>query len=140
LQLFERSAAGTELSAYHLEAAIAAVHVSARTLSDTDWSAIVSAYDRLLGLAPSPVVALNRAIAVGQRDGPERGLAELRAIVGRDRLSKYQFYPAAIGEFELRLGHAVAARKQFEVALALGRNDAERRFLAKRLLACATPD
>ena len=140
LQLFERSAAGTELSAYHLEAAIAAVHVSARTLSDTDWSAIVSAYDRLLGLAPSPVVALNRAIAVGQRDGPERGLAELRAIVGRDRLSKYPFYPAAIGEFELRLGHAVAARKQFEVALALGRNDAERRFLAKRLLACATPD
>ncbi|HYQ00080.1 MAG TPA: DUF6596 domain-containing protein [Polyangiaceae bacterium] len=140
LRMFERSAAGTELSAYHLEAAIATVHVSARTLSDTDWSAIVTLYDRLLELAPSPVVALNRAIAIGQRDGAERGLAELCAIADRERLSRYPFYPAAMGEFELRRGNAVAARRHFESALALGRNEAEHRFLEKRSRACATSD
>lgn len=140
LRLFERSATGVELSAYHLEAAIAAVHVSARTLQDTDWSAIVTAYDRLLDIAPSPVVALNRAIAIGQRDGAERGLSELHAIVDRDRLSKYPFYPAAIAEFELRRGKASAARRHFQLALALGRNDAERRFLEKRLLACGSSE
>lgn len=134
LRLFERSAAGSELSAYHLEAAIAAIHVSARTLRDTDWSAIVTAYDRLLGIAPSPVVALNRAIAVGQRDGPERGLAELHAIADRERLARYPFYSAALGEFELRRGSAAAACRHFEAALTLARNDAERRFLEKRLL------
>jgi RNA polymerase sigma-70 factor (ECF subfamily) len=136
LRLFERSASGIELSAYHLEAAIATVHVSAPTLRDTDWQAIVAAYDRLLGIAPSPVVALNRAIAIGQRDGAERGLAELHAIVDRERLSHYPFYAAAIGEFESRRGNASAARRHFQIALALGRNDAERRFLEKRLLTC----
>jgi RNA polymerase sigma-70 factor (ECF subfamily) len=137
LGLLERSAAGNELSAYHLEAAIAATHVGARTLADTDWPAIVTLYDRLLSIAPSPVVALNRAIAIGERDGPERGLAELRAIVDRDRLSAYPFYPAAMAELELRRGNAAAARKLFETALGLGRNDAERRFLAKRVFACS---
>jgi RNA polymerase sigma factor (sigma-70 family) len=140
LRLFERSATGVELSAYHLEAAIAAVHVSAARLIDTDWQTIVSAYDRLICVAPSPVVALNRAIAIGQRDGAERGLAELHAIVDRERLADYPFYPAAIGEFELRLGNASAARRQFQLALALGRNDAERRFMEKRLLSCASRD
>lgn len=137
LRLFERSAAGVELSAYHLEAAIAALHVSARTLRDTDWPAIVATYDRLLALAPSPVVALNRAIAVGQRDGPDRGLAELRGIADRQRLSNYPFYPAAMAEFELRRGDVNAAQTHFKAALALSRNDAERRFLEKRLRSCA---
>ncbi len=91
MRLFERSAVGDELTAYHLEAAIAAVHVGARTLEDTDWPSIVGLYDRLLCLTPSPVVALNRAIAIGQRDGAERGLAELHAIVDRERLSAYPF-------------------------------------------------
>jgi len=133
LHFLEQSAAGCELSAYHLEAAIAAVHFSARTLADTDWPAIVSLYDRLLGLAPSPVVALNRAIAIGQRDGAERGLAALRAIVDRDRLSAYPFYPAALAEFELRRGNHAAARRLFDTAHGLARNDAERRFLARRI-------
>ena len=74
LALLEASATGAELSPYHVEAAIAATHASARRLEDTDWSTIVSLYDRLMSLAPSPVVALNRAIAVGERDGAARGL------------------------------------------------------------------
>jgi RNA polymerase sigma-70 factor (ECF subfamily) len=137
LRLLELSASGSELSSYHLEAAIAAVHISARTLADTDWPAIVALYDRLQSVAPSPVVALNRAIAIGQRDGAERGLFELTVIVDRERLSAYPFYAAALGEFELRRGGRARAQELFEAALRLGRNDAERRFLAKRLLACA---
>lgn len=136
LALLEQSAAGAELTAYHLEAAIAAVHAAAPTLDATDWVAIVGLYDRLMALAPSPVVALSRAIAIGQRDGAERGLAELRAIAGRDRLAAYPFYPAALGELELRRGARDAAGAQFEAALALARNDAERRFLARRLASC----
>lgn len=138
LALLEQSATGAELSAYHVEAAIAAVHAAAPTLDATDWAAIVALYDRLIGLAPSPVVALGRAIAIGQRDGAERGLAELHAIPGRDRLSAYPFYPAALGEFELRRGARDAARTQFATALALARNDAERRFLERRLAQCVS--
>lgn len=138
LRLFERSATGVELSAYHLEAAIAAMHVSACSLGDTDWASIVTAYDRLLDLAPSPVVALNRAIAIGQRDGAEQGLCELHAIVDRARLSKYPFYSAAVGEFELARGNASAARRHFQLALSLSRNDAERRFLEKRITTCTS--
>jgi len=96
----------------------------------------VSLYDKLMDMAPSPVVALNRAIAVGQRDGAERGLEELRTIAERDRLASYPFYPAAIAEFELRRGHREAARKQFRAALGVARNDAERHFLEKRLGIC----
>ena len=136
LALFELSAAGDELSAYHIEAAIAVVHASAPSLEETDWAAIVSWYDRLMDLAPSPVVALNRAIAVGQRDGPDRGLEALHAIADRDRLSAYPFYPAAIGELELRRGDRDAARLHLQAALDLARNPAERRFLEKRLRCC----
>jgi RNA polymerase sigma factor (sigma-70 family) len=131
---FDRSAAGDEVSAYHFEAAIAAVHAGAPSAAETDWTAIVSFYDRLLELAPSPVVALNRAIAVGERDGAERGLAELHAIADRERLARYPFYPAALGELELRRGDRARAREHFAAALALARNAAERRFLEKRLV------
>src|SRR5215470_9201221 len=102
LALLERSAAGTEVSPYHIEAAIAAAHAAAPSLEDTDWSEIVSLYDRLLALEPSPVVALNRAVAVGQRDGAEAGLAALAAIADRERLARYPFYPAAFAELERR--------------------------------------
>jgi RNA polymerase sigma-70 factor (ECF subfamily) len=137
LILFEQSAAGQDLSAYHVEAAIAAVHAGARTLDATDWRAIVSLYDRLMDVAPSPVVALNRAIAIGQLEGPARGLKELHAIADRERLASYPFYPAALGEFELRRGHFDAALEHFKAALELVRNDAERRFLQKRLRSCS---
>jgi RNA polymerase sigma-70 factor (ECF subfamily) len=136
LALLDRSAAGHDVTAYHVEAAIAAVHAGARTLDETDWGSIISLYDRLMDIAPSPVVALNRAIAIGQRDGPDRGLAALRAIADRDRLSRYPFYPAAIAELELRRGDRAAARQHFRAAVDLARNGAERRFLDKRLRSC----
>jgi RNA polymerase sigma factor (sigma-70 family) len=137
LALLERSAAGPELTSYHLEAAIAAAHAAAPSLEETDWATIVSLYDRLMEIAPSPVVALNRAIALGQRDGAERGLQALAAIADRERLSRYPFYPAAMGELELRIGDRAAARTHFRTALGLARNAAERRFLERRLRSCA---
>ncbi|MEP6733770.1 MAG: DUF6596 domain-containing protein [bacterium] len=136
LALLERSAAGSELTSYHVEAAIAATHAAARTLETTDWSSIVALYDRLMDVAPSPVVALNRAIAIAQLDGDERGLDAISAIDDRDRLSSYPFYFAAMGELELRLGNNVIAREHFESALAIARNATERRFLAKRASCC----
>ena len=135
LARLERSAAGEELTAYHIEAAIAAVHAGARSLAETDWAPIVSLYDQLMGIAPSPVVALSRAIAIGQRDGPERGIVELDAIVDRDRLASYPFYAAARAELELRRGNRQDAQKHLQTALGLARNGEERRFLEKRLLA-----
>ena len=132
----DRSAAGTEVSAYHVEAAIAAAHASAPDAAATDWATIVSLYDRLMAIAPSPVVALNRAIAVAERDGAARGLEALHAIADRDRLAGYPFYAAALGELELRQGNRAAARAHFGVALGTARNAAERRFLALRLVAC----
>jgi RNA polymerase sigma-70 factor (ECF subfamily) len=133
LAALDASATGEELSSYHVEAAIAAVHASARSVADTDWTRIVSLYDKLMLVAPSPVVALNRAIAIAQRDGPDRGLDALRAIADRARLERYPFYPAAMGELELRRGQREQARAHFEAALALARNDPERRFLLQRV-------
>jgi len=133
LAWFERAATGETLSAYHVEAAIAVVHASAVSADRTDWAAIVELYDQLMAIAPTPVVALNRAIAVGQRDGADAGLAALVAIADKDRLDRYPFYPAALAEHELRRGDHEAASRCFRKALMLARNDAERRFLEKRL-------
>jgi RNA polymerase sigma factor (sigma-70 family) len=135
LVLFERSAAGVELSAYHVEAAVAAAHAGARSVEETDWPSIVALYDRLMDIAPSPVVALNRAIAIAERDGAERGLEALHAIVDRDRLSGYPFYPAAIGELEFRRGNPERAREYLLAALDRARSPTERRFLEGRLRA-----
>jgi RNA polymerase sigma-70 factor (ECF subfamily) len=88
-------------------------------------------------IRPSPVVALNRAIAVAQHEGPARGLEELRAINDRNRLAAYPFYPAALGELELRSGRHGIAGQYFRAALALARNPMERRFLEQRVNACA---
>ena len=136
LALLELSAAGSELTAYHIEAAIGAAHGRAARAEDTDWSAIVALYDTLMALHPSPVVALSRAIAVAQRDGPDRGLAELAGIDGAERLEKYPFYLATLGELELRRGRNEIAREHFRTAIKLGRNPMERRFLELRLQAC----
>ena len=127
---------GTALSAYHIEAAIAAIHASARHTEATDWRTIVSLYDVLMTLTPSPVVALNRAIAIAQVDGPERGLTEIQAIVDRDRLSTYPFYLATLGELELRRGQPARARTHFEAALERTRSPMERRFIEQRIHAC----
>jgi RNA polymerase sigma factor (sigma-70 family) len=135
--LLERSATGAELTAYHLEAVIAWHHAAAPRAEDTDWKGIVALYDTLLQLQPSPVVALNRAIAVAQLAGPERGLAEIRAIPDVERLVAYPFYPAALGELELRRGQFAAARQHFQAALSLARNPTESRFYGQRIAACA---
>jgi predicted RNA polymerase sigma factor len=120
------------VSAYHIEAASAAAHARARTVDEIDWPTIVELYDRLMAVAPSPVVALNRAIAIGERDGPEKGLEALRAIENADRLRRYPFYPAALGELERRSGNIAAAREHFSSAVTLARSRAERRFFEKR--------
>ena len=138
LALLDKSAAGTRVSTYHLEAAIAAAHATAPSVEETDWNAVVVLYERLMALAPSPVVALNRAIAIGQRDGPDRGLEELRDINDSSRLERYPFYPAAIAEFELRRGDRTAAGEHFAAAAALARNPAEQRFLERRARECRT--
>jgi len=134
--LLELSAKGPELTEYHVEAAIACVHSMAQRSEDTDWGTIVSLYDTLMGIQQSPVVALNRAIALGQRDGPERGLEEIRAIAHRDRLAGYPFYHAALGQFEFRSGRLEIAREHFRTAQALARNTMERQFLERRICAC----
>ena len=135
-RLLDLSATGDELTEYHIEAAIAAVHASAPRVEETDWAQIVALYDTLMKLRPSPVVALNRAIAIAHREGPERGLEEIRAIANVERLSSYPFYFAALGELELRSGHREIARTHFREALAHARNSMERRFLEQRVIAC----
>jgi RNA polymerase sigma-70 factor (ECF subfamily) len=133
MRLLERAAEGGELSGHHVEAAIASVHATARAAEDTNWIRIVGLYDLLMKIGPSPVVALNRAIAVAQVEGPERGLAEMERIAGKERLAEYPFYPAAMGEMELRRGNREAAREHFNAALRLARNPMEARFLAQKL-------
>ncbi len=140
LALLEQSARGDEVTPYHLEAAIAAEHASAPTFAATSWDVIVSLYDKLMAIAPSPVVALSRAVAVAERDGVERGLAALAAIEGSDRLARYPFYEAAFGELELRRGRGAAAKNHFHAALGVARNQPERRFLEKRIAAARELD
>jgi RNA polymerase sigma-70 factor (ECF subfamily) len=137
VRLLELSATGSAVAEYHVEAAIAAVHARALRMEDTNWAAIVALYDTLMGIRPSPIVALNRAIAVAQRDGPELGLKEIGLIADRERLAGYPFYFAALGELELRLGRREAARENFRAALKVARNAMERRFLEGRAKACA---
>jgi RNA polymerase sigma factor (sigma-70 family) len=129
----ERSATGDEISCYHLEAAIASVHARARSIASTDWNAIVALYDTLMRVGPSPIVALNRAVAIGQRDGPQCGLHAIDGIADRNRLDEYPFYHASRAELELRLGNDAVARRHFERAVAAARNPAERRFYETRI-------
>ena len=137
-QLLQRSARGPELTPYHVEAAIAWVHANAGRAEDTDWSQIVTLYDMLMAIRPSPIVALNRAIALAQQEGPESGLRAIDAIEERERLVRYPFFPAALGELELRAGRQASARQHFREAARLARNPAERRFLQQREIACAS--
>ena len=135
-RFLDLSATGPQLTAYHVEAAIAWVHATADTPEKTNWEQIVSLYDMLLKIRPSPVVALNRAIAIGQQEGPARGREEIYALSDRDRLAKYLFYFAALGEFELRSGRYARAQDEFRRALELARNAMEHRFLEGRITAC----
>ena len=136
LRQLERAATGPELTDYHVEAAIAWVHTSAQRTEDTDWATIISLYDKLMAIRPSPIVALNRAIAIAQREGPQRGLDEIRAIQDAERLANYPFHHAALGELEIVSGHLEDAREHFVVAVKLARNPMERSFFEGRVGAC----
>jgi RNA polymerase sigma factor (sigma-70 family) len=135
----ELSASGPELTEFHLEAAIAWVHATARRAEDTNWDEIISLYDTLMTISPSPIVALNRAIAVAERHGPRRGLDAIDAIDDARRLESYPFYRAARGALELRLGHKQQAAQHFAAAVALARSPMERRYLMQRLAECEAP-
>jgi RNA polymerase sigma factor (sigma-70 family) len=136
VRLLELSATGKEVTEYHVEAAIAATHARAGRMEDTDWGAIVALYDTLMTVRPSPIVGLNRAIAVAQKNGPEQGLEEIEAIADRERLAAYPFYWAAVGELELRRERREEAREYFGKAVKVARNGMERRFLEGRVKAC----
>jgi len=118
---------------YALQAAIAAVHAEAPRPEDTDWREIVGLYDLLMALAPSPIVALNRAVALAMRDGPEAGLAELDTLLEGGELDSYQLAHAARADFCRRLGRHADARKAYERAIALTAQGPARRFLERRL-------
>jgi RNA polymerase sigma factor (sigma-70 family) len=135
-RLLELSASGSELTEYHVEAAIAWTHGAAARAEDTNWTQIISLYDQLMGIRPSPIVALNRAIAIAQRDGPERGIEEIRAIADSDRLAAYPFFHAALGEFEFRAGRPAFAVAHFREAIEFARSPMEQRFLQNRIAVC----
>lgn len=117
--------------AYALQAAIAAVHCEAPSAADTDWPQIVGLYDALLRVEPSPVIALNRAVAVGMRDGPEAGLALIDPLL--PLLPNYHAAPAAAADLCRRAGRLEDAVAHYRAAVALARQDPERRFLLRRL-------
>lgn len=135
-KLLEESATGEVLSEYHVEAAIAWCHASAPTAQATNWAQVIALYDTLLRIRPSPVIALNRAIAIAQHAGPEDGLTAIRSISGIERLNAYPFYPMALGELELQCGRNSSASQHFAAALQLARNPTEQRFMRSRIEAC----
>jgi RNA polymerase sigma-70 factor (ECF subfamily) len=124
---------------YAVQAALAAVHAEAATWDDTDWTEIVGLYDVLHGLWPSPVVSLNRAVAIGFRDGPEAGLAALAPLRDEPALATYAYLSAARADLLRRLGRWPEATTAYEEALALTDNDVERAFLGRRLNEVRTP-
>ena len=133
LALVERALSAPYPGPYTLQAAISSVHASAATAAQTDWARIVDFYDLLMHVEPSPVVALNRTVAVAMRDGPAAGLSLVDAILARGELDDYHLAHAARAEFCRRLGRRDEARASFQRALALARQEPERRFLERRL-------
>jgi predicted RNA polymerase sigma factor len=130
---------GTGLGPYGLQAAIAACHARARTAEETDWVRIAALYEALAELAPSPVVELNRAVAVSRAYGAAAGLELVDALTGVPALRGYHLLPAARGDLLLQLGRAAEARREFERAAALTRNERERDVLLGRAAACGLP-
>ena len=131
--LVERALATRRFGAYTIQAAISAVHASAAQAAATDWAEIVGLYDLLARIDPSPVVELNRAVAVAMRDGPAAGLILIDAILARGELADYRLAHAARADLCRRLGRTADARAAYERALTLTRQDTERRFIERRL-------
>ena len=133
LALVERALGSRRFGPYALQAAISAVHAEAATAAQTDWAQIVGLYDVLLRIEASPVIELNRAVAVAMRDGPAAGLALIDAILARGELVNYRLAHAARADLCRRAGRSADARAAYERALALTRQAPERRFLERRL-------
>jgi RNA polymerase sigma-70 factor (ECF subfamily) len=131
--LVEKALLSRRFGPYSLQAAIAALHGEAPSADATDWVEIVGLYDVLMRIDPSPVVELNRAVAVAMRDGPAAGLALIDAILARGDLRDYHLAHAAHADMSRRLGKAAQARVSYERAIALTRQGPEQRFLERRL-------
>jgi RNA polymerase sigma-70 factor (ECF subfamily) len=131
--LIARELGARRVGSYLLQAAIADVHCEAPSIAETDWPQIVGLYDVLARIDPSPIVALNRAVALGMRDGPALGLAAIDVVMQAGNLGRYHLAHAARADLQRRLGLSDAARASYERALELAEQPAERRFLEKRL-------
>ncbi|MBA3544732.1 MAG: hypothetical protein H0T83_09885 [Chthoniobacterales bacterium] len=135
MEQLERARAGEEFSAFHLEAGIAACHSAAATYEVTDWPKILLLYDLLLERNDSPVIALNRAVALAKVHGPAAGLSALEQIKNKPALRKYYLFYSVLAEFQLESNQAEEAGRNLEKALALTSMPAEQDFLARRLRA-----
>ncbi|QNI30111.1 RNA polymerase sigma factor [Alloacidobacterium dinghuense] len=133
ISLTESALQSRRFGAYTLQAAIAAVHAESSSPASTDWRQITLLYDRLLRIQPSPVVELNRAVAIAMCEGPEQGLCLIDDLLAREHLSHYHLAHSARADLCRRLGRIPEARASYEKALALARQEPERRFLARRL-------
>jgi RNA polymerase sigma-70 factor (ECF subfamily) len=131
--LVERALKSHRFGSYTLQAAIAAVHAEAESAAVTDWRQIVALYNRLVQIQPSPVVELNRAVAIAMRDGPEAGLAVIDAVFAHRELANYHLAHSARADMCRRLGRTAEARSSYEKALALTQQEPERKFLQERL-------
>jgi RNA polymerase sigma-70 factor (ECF subfamily) len=135
LQLTERALQSPRVGPYAIQAAISAVHAEARDASGTDWAQIVALYDLLLGMNPSSVVELNRAAAVAMRDGPDRGLDLIDALLARGELSSYHLAHSARADLLRRLGRTEESLASYATALELTTQEPERRFIERRMAA-----
>src|SRR4051812_5765601 len=133
LALLETALKSRRFSSYTLQAAIAAVHAEAASAAVTDWRKIVSLYNQLLRIHPSPVVQLNRAVAIAMRDGPEAGLTQIDAVLQHGELANYYLAHSARADMYRRLGRTAEAKSSFEKALALTQQEPERQFLQERI-------
>jgi RNA polymerase sigma-70 factor, ECF subfamily len=131
--LLEKALKSRRFGSYTLQAAIAAVHAEAESLAVTDWRQIVALYDQLLRIQPSPVVQLNRAVAIAMCDGPEAGLAHIDAVLEHGELANYYLAHSARADMYRRLGRTAEARSSYEKALALTQQEPERQFLQERI-------
>ncbi len=134
-----RSTEGDEVSEYHLQAGIAASHCAAKDYESTDWRRILSLYDRLIDMDDSPVVALNRAVAVANVHGPRAGIEAVEAIQNREQLNSYYLLYAVLGEFQALLSNRQAAVNYFRKSLELATIKSEQMFLSKRLRTLEDP-
>jgi RNA polymerase sigma-70 factor (ECF subfamily) len=131
--LLEKALKSRGFGSYTLQAAIAAVHAEAQSAAVTDWRQIVELYDQLVRIQPSPVVQLNRAVAIAMRDGPEAGLAHIDAVMEHGELANYYLAHSARADMFRRLGRTAEAKSSYERALALTQQEPERQFLQDRI-------